>query len=268
MCEFCIKHGEGKKWYEVVTNYSEELLNTGGRRAHIIHFNLNFEREYSGILELADRFSRYPLIYYFIQSIAQRRQKKIHYGQVVPLEEAEKIIDFAGTVTRLPCVCRKTTTGNKNARYCFGLGATVPTGNPEIDAGLEALTGEEAKEAIRKYDREGMVHSIWTFNTPYIGGLCNCDHDCLAYRAQITKGLIKVFFRAEYIAFIDWNKCSGCRNCVRVCQFGAVQYITQHGKCYIDPFKCYGCGVCRSQCKKEAIVLDDRVKYPGLKNYW
>ena len=27
MCEFCTKHGEGKKWYEIMENYSRELLN-------------------------------------------------------------------------------------------------------------------------------------------------------------------------------------------------------------------------------------------------
>jgi hypothetical protein len=26
MCEFCISHGEGKKWYENITNYSRELF--------------------------------------------------------------------------------------------------------------------------------------------------------------------------------------------------------------------------------------------------
>lgn len=26
MCEFCVQHGEGKKWYLLMKNYSEELF--------------------------------------------------------------------------------------------------------------------------------------------------------------------------------------------------------------------------------------------------
>ncbi|HDO36136.1 MAG TPA: 4Fe-4S ferredoxin, partial [Nitrospirae bacterium] len=26
MCEFCTKHGEGRKWYENITNYTEDLF--------------------------------------------------------------------------------------------------------------------------------------------------------------------------------------------------------------------------------------------------
>ena len=38
MCEFCIKHGEGKKWYLNVKNYSEELVNDVNRRAYVKDF--------------------------------------------------------------------------------------------------------------------------------------------------------------------------------------------------------------------------------------
>ena len=38
MCEFCTKHGEGKKWYEIMENYSRELLNDPGRRTYIEQF--------------------------------------------------------------------------------------------------------------------------------------------------------------------------------------------------------------------------------------
>jgi hypothetical protein len=40
---------------------------------------------------------------------------------------------------------------------------------------LETLSKEEALDSIRKLDKEGLVHSVWTFKTPFIGGLCNCD---------------------------------------------------------------------------------------------
>jgi MinD superfamily P-loop ATPase len=104
----------------------------------------------------------------------------------------------------------------------------------------------------------GLVHSIWTFKTPFIGAICNCDHDCLAYKIQISSDLMNIMFKAEYIADIDPIKCVGCRNCQKLCQFGAVEYSAVNERCYINSTKCYGCGVCRSVCKKEAICLLDK----------
>lgn len=41
------------------------------------------------------------------------------------------------------------------------------------------LTKEEALAAFRHHEQEGLCHTVWTFMTPFIGGLCNCDRqDC------------------------------------------------------------------------------------------
>ncbi len=38
MCQFCIKHGEGKKWYLQAKNYAEDLLSDLRRRNFILNF--------------------------------------------------------------------------------------------------------------------------------------------------------------------------------------------------------------------------------------
>ena len=38
MCEFCHKHGEGKKWYLKAENYSDDSLNDLKRRKFIVDF--------------------------------------------------------------------------------------------------------------------------------------------------------------------------------------------------------------------------------------
>ena len=38
MCEFCHKHGEGKKWYLQAKNYSDDLLSDLERRKYIVDF--------------------------------------------------------------------------------------------------------------------------------------------------------------------------------------------------------------------------------------
>ncbi len=123
--------------------------------------------------------------------ILTHAQKQDHYGQVVPMEDVERIFEMVKGVVRLPCVCRRVTTGNMNARYCYGLTMDKQLMEALDDSfSLELLTKEEALESIRKLDKEGLVHSVWTFKTPFIGGLCNCDQDCMAYRiTHVAQGL-------------------------------------------------------------------------------
>ncbi|HWI54115.1 MAG TPA: 4Fe-4S binding protein [Desulfobacteria bacterium] len=262
MCEFCIKHGEGKKWYEVMEHYSRELLSLENREEYIKNFFPNMQRTANSTLarlELAKR--KVPLAYRFIRKIGTGRMKKLHFGQVVPLEDAEKIVDMVHSITRIPCVCRNVTTGQNSARYCLVLGID-PAGlfgdYPDLRASLETLTPAGARELLREFDRKGLVHSIWTFKTPYIGAICNCDRDCLAYRVQITNDLMNVMFKGEYFAVTDLTQCTGCRACRKLCQFGAIEFSVLNSKCYINTDKCFGCGVCRSACPANAIILTDR----------
>ena len=135
-------------------------------------------------------------------------------------------------------------------------------------SGLEKLSKEEAVSAFRDHEREGLCHTVWTFQSPFIGGVCNCDRsDCLAMRCTVTHS-IPVMFRAEYIAEVDPDACIGCRECMRVCQFGAIVYSASNKKVAIDQKRCYGCGICRSICEKNAIRLNDRNKIPTVANLW
>lgn len=266
MCEFCTKHGEGKKWYEVMENYSQELLAEEERQNYIKQFIPNIRcNAATNLARLHWAKQKLPFAYRFIRKLGTSGMKKFHYGQVVPLEDAESIVGMVQSITRIACICRSITTGRQDARYCLLLGVD-PTGVvhdwPELKASLETLTPDEAKQALRDFDRQGLVHSIWTFKTPYIGAICNCDHDCLAYKLQIGSDLLNVMFKAEYIAKIEPLQCAGCRNCLKLCQFGAIEYSVVNAKCYINAAKCYGCGVCRNGCKKAAISLLDKADLP------
>jgi len=261
MCEFCTEHGEGQAWYLTMRNFSQELLSQDQRREHIRDFFKDFEARTARSLSMLDKIQALPFLPEIVSRVAVRRQKKSHFGQVVPIEDVDLILNEMTSVVRIPCVCRSLTAGRKEMRYCYGLGID-PTGiigdYPDYGENLEWLTPEEARQAIHKLDKEGLVHSVWTFDTPFIGGLCNCDQDCMAYRMQIGTGLLQVFFPAEYVASVDWDLCSGCKLCRGHCPFGAIRYSASNDKCLIDPNLCYGCGVCRAICKKGAIQLSAR----------
>ncbi|MCP4574586.1 MAG: P-loop NTPase [bacterium] len=64
-------------------------------------------------------------------------------------------------------------------------------------------------------------------------------------------------FVAGHLAGIRSNDCTGCGECLRVCQFGAVS-AGPDGVCRIDPLACEGCGVCVHFCPSEAIDFPER----------
>ena len=265
MCEFCTQHGEGKKWYLVMSNYSRELYAQRGREEFMEGFLAHAENYVYKKTAKLGSIPKIPLVNRFIRRMAIRQQKAEHWGQVVPIEDVEQIVDMQDSIVRLPCVCRNLTTG-REARYCFGIGAD-PTGGmgkyPDYSHSLEKLEKEEAKKLLRSFDKQGMVHTIWTFKAPYIGGICNCDQDCMAYRSQV-KNMLPLMFRAEYVGVVDWELCKGCKNCLKQCQFGAIRYSNSMKKATIEMKECYGCGVCRAACEPGAITMKSRNDFAGL----
>jgi len=268
MCEFCTQHGEGQTWYLAMENYSKELLDKEGRREYAAGFLNGFHKSVPASIKKLDAVRRTPLMR-LARPVLTHAQKQDHYGQVVPMEDVEKIFELVQGAVRLACVCRRVTTGNMNARYCYGLTMDEQLLDALDDSfSLETLTKKEALESIRKLDKEGLVHSVWTFKTPFIGGLCNCDQDCMAYRITHARRDYPVMFRAEWVAMVSVDTCNGCRLCMRQCQYGAFRYSSNNKKVIIDPTACYGCGVCRAACKKDAITLLPRVSEKEAAAVW
>lgn len=281
MCEFCLKHGEGKTWYLEASNYSEDLLSDLKRRRLIEAYYTRPD----AIARSAQRLETLDLVPWlvrrFVRWNATRRQKSRHFGQIVPLEDVERILDLTNSVVRVACLCRFVTTGQE-ARYCYGVSMGPGGGRlgelfsdvadsyftgPD-SRGLEVLTKDEAMALFEQHEEEGLCHSVWTFGTPYVAGICNCDRpDCLAMKATIGHD-VPVFFRAEYVAEVDREACVGCRACMERCQFGAMGYSATLGTVFIDLRACYGCGVCRSACEHDAIHLAERNAVPVAADLW
>jgi ferredoxin len=282
VCEFCTKHGEGKVWYLQMANYSRELL----------HEDLSaVERDATGVttrLEWAHNFWE-TFVYPAFTGVAVpharpqspgmtptedqilAHRKVDHFGQVLTIEDVEKVIGMMDSITRIPCGCRFLSTGKTDQRYCFGLGIDrwgILGKYPDAASSLEVLTKEEASRMFRAFDDEGLVHSIWTGVTPYVIGMCNCDRDCGAYGGYIVKRGAPSFFRGESICQVDWDLCTGCKSCMSQCQFGAQFYSSALGKLYIEPARCFGCGVCRAACPNDAIALIPRSESPEAAGIW
>lgn len=282
MCEFCTRHGEGQRWYLQAKNYAEDLLSDLGRHRMLVEFLDNPKSALSAFrrLDLLDRMPRF--IGSPVKGYITARFKREHFGQVVPIEDIERIFGLVNSIVRLPCICRHMLAGRSDARYCYGV-AMGPNGGRLADilngldasfangpdtSGLEEIDPTAAIAALREYEGHGLCHTIWTFGTPFIGGICNCDRvDCLAMQATVARN-VQIMFRAEYVAEVDLDLCTGCRACMQVCQFGAIGFSVANQKAAIDLRACYGCGVCRAVCAQSAIALAERVEVPVAAEMW
>jgi NAD-dependent dihydropyrimidine dehydrogenase PreA subunit len=281
LCEFCVKHGEGKKWYLQAKNYSENLLDDLRRRTSIVDFLSGTDRlrQKAARLEQLDRLPGF--LKTAISHLITRKMKRSHFGQVVPIEAIEAIFGMVNSITRLACICRSITL-NQERRYCYAV-SLGPDGGRLHDIfdgmdhsflsgphseGLERLVREEALAAMKGHEKEGLCHTVWTFETPFIAAICNCDRtDCLGLRSTLMHG-VRVLFRSEYIAYVDPDLCTGCRECMRLCQFGALSFSAARKQVVIDKRLCYGCGICRSACAHHALSLQDRNTVPSVANLW
>ncbi|MEJ2033624.1 MAG: 4Fe-4S binding protein [Deltaproteobacteria bacterium] len=271
MCEFCTLHGEGKKWYENMVNYSEAMFHRVNSEGNLRRFLSGFRRSLEEGTARAGKWQRrMPRLYrLLIAPRLTRYLKKTHFGQIVPLEDAEGILARVGSIIRLPCICRRVTTGREH-RYCLAVGmdlAAVFREEPDF-RNFERLEATEAIGMLRRLDTEGMTHSVWTFNTPFIGALCNCDQNCMAYRFQHRMGLGRVMWKGECAAVIEDEACSGCRECLGRCYYGAVRFDRQRGRCRVVQELCSGCGLCRTVCENGAIRLVERSVVSAIADSW
>ncbi len=279
MCEFCVQHGEGKKWYLNAKNYSNDLLSDVKRRKLVVRsaywicdlWNIKFK--IAKFLPL-----KAPLLGRLFKRWIQEPMKKAHWGQIIPMEDVEQIFSFTNSITRIPCICRQLTTG-KECRTCFLLSLNTKElgiadivdqsflGGPDVTK-FEKVNREWALNFIRESETRGMVHSVWTFDTPFIGAVCNCEYSTGCISMKMYKEAVPIMFRGEYTAEIDTDKCVGCQACVKICQFDAIKFDKKNKKAEIDIAKCYGCGVCRKTCKTNSITLKARDLVPGAANLW
>jgi Pyruvate/2-oxoacid:ferredoxin oxidoreductase delta subunit len=269
MCEFCAQHGDGKKWYLDAENYAVDLSRDIERREYIIDFARGFDSSMSRFIPVLEKARRAPQpVRAAIDRYARPRQMADHWGQPVPIEECERIFDIATSIVQLPCVCRHFAKTPERG-YCIGV-TVLPADDVFAEAfrdfahgpdaaAFQRLTRDEALGVLHRAESEGMMHSVWTFKSPIIVGICNCNlaSGCMAMRTTLELGY-KTMWKGEYRATVDETVCSGCGACAERCPFDAVA-LDERDVAVVDTGACYGCGICRSACGSDAIALVDRM---------
>ena len=203
MCQFCIQHGDGKRWYANAANYAQDLQSDLRRRGYMVGFVRDFERTRRTVLAglSALRYVPRPLREPIAERVS-RSQREQHFGQPVPLEQCDRILRLATHITRLPCVCRGAMRPGSDAESCCIVATVHPhdgvlaecfsgyRGGPAAE-GFQKLTHPEAMAYLRLAEERGLAHTAWTFGTPFIAAIRNCDlpSGCLAMKTQLEGGI-------------------------------------------------------------------------------
>jgi MinD superfamily P-loop ATPase len=86
----------------------------------------------------------------------------------------------------------------------------------------------------------------------------DCDAD--APNLGLGLGIKEDFVKWEQVqtnekAVLDEKKCKGCKKCMEVCNFGAVEWDDVIKKPVFNSLLCEGCGACQLVCPENAIKL-------------
>ncbi|MBM3167571.1 MAG: 4Fe-4S ferredoxin [Chloroflexi bacterium] len=278
MCQWCERYGQGyERWYFNPENYARKMYKIRKEETEAAGAEANPQaaggmsfvgREFFEALDRGDRATADK-----IKNDAEQAAWVTHFGQVITLEDALRVIDIMYPIAVLTCGCRRSMQGlaDENNFTCMGMGPGMYKWERWPDTyrgGVEFLSPAEAKDFVTKLNKKGLVQSLYTFGTPYLGGLCNCDSpDCASIRLRVDHG-VKALVKGHEVARVDAELCNGCAQCIQRCQFRALNYSPTMNKAFIDQFQCFGCGLCATECPQDAIKLIERASLPALANEW
>ncbi len=282
MCYLCDEYGDPEYgngiWYLNPTNYARNMYKLREPSKGLSGAGLFLEGGVHGgpglpeLLEAQEKGDRQEY-----DRIRQTMHNNTFTGggsQVLPLKDADKVLELCSPIGLIGCICRKAVRAiderNEEEYTCMGMGVGMLKWErwPErYKGGVKFVNIDEAKEWNHKMDKRGFCHLLMLFGAPYIGGFCQCDYpDCLAIRSAVDFGV--GLLKSHYVAEVDYDKCNGCGVCVQRCQFGALKLELTSEKANIDQFKCYGCGLCETGCPRGAIKLVERKSLPALAEVW
>ncbi len=273
MCKYCGQYGAGHKWYLNPENFTEDIIKSNlVQVARIVEMlggpeKMDFEL---GAAQAIDILLPNLHDQAALEMVNEKMANELHGGQVVPLEDALKIVDLTKGIILIPCYCRKYFGGleKMTCMFFYPVNEMVPKTRPWEKC--EHLSAEDAKKYLREFDKLGYVHSVFWAPIPVPIVICNCEYPyCIGLRGRVNYGVMNTTRKSEYICVVDPDKCDGCQgepNCSKRCFFGAIKYSPSDQKVIVSPTDCFGCGVCRPSCNRGAMSLLERSQFVSLKD--
>jgi Pyruvate/2-oxoacid:ferredoxin oxidoreductase delta subunit len=157
-----------------------------------------------------------------------------------------------------PCRCRK---AHGTCDHAMETDIYIKSG-VDIWLGLfpdeyREITAGEVLEICRRSHSEGMAQILYSHldivSSDNYFVICNCCADgCLPLLSLAFYGAESYPFNSgPSRAFVEYDRCEGCRTCVEVCPFQA-RYLKDGKSRILD---CKGCGLCATNCPHRATMM-------------
>ncbi len=176
--------------------------------------------------------------------------------QVIPFDRARDIIlRNPDHIVAMQCPCRKA-----KEHPCLPLDVCLIIGDPFASFVLEhhprtsrSISPQEARLILKQEEARGHVHHAF-FKDAMLDrfyAICNCC-SCCCGAMQAHRNGTPMIISSGFVAEVDHSICVECGLCKSVCQFDA---ILVDGRITVDSETCMGCGVCVSNCPQGALSL-------------
>jgi Fe-S-cluster-containing hydrogenase component 2 len=181
-------------------------------------------------------------------------QEAIGPDTILPYDDVRAIIEKGKTFRVRGCICRvqQDLLGDRKCDFplenCIMIYATERPPSPDD------ISREQALALLDETEKVGLVHT--TSNViDEISYICNCCGCCCGILRGFNEwGIDEAIARANYLAEIDAEKCTGCEICVERCQVGAISM--SDGGAVVNLERCIGCGLCVTGCPSDAARLN------------
>jgi Na+-translocating ferredoxin:NAD+ oxidoreductase subunit B len=174
---------------------------------------------------------------------------------VMPYEEAGKILKKESKIVVVPCICRKEQKiaghgCDRPLETCLMLGAGAFF--YEQNGIGRAITQEDALKILNKGIEAGLVLQPSNSKKPTV--LCMCCGCC----CLVLKNLNRLDEPAKvactnYHVTVSQADCTGCGDCEELCQMGAI--TVKDESAVVSLSRCIGCGLCVAKCEFNAVAL-------------
>lgn len=182
-------------------------------------------------------------------------------NEILPNDDAMHLIDVKDPdhIALLPCPCREQE--RTHGRQCKheGFENSCLWFNEWADFWVERgdgkyITPEEAKDLLRKAEKEGLLIETVNNEITHSDCMCLCCTCCCGPMRMLKNFPDPARKNAGnyYIEKFD-DKCTNCGTCIGRCPMDAM--IKEGDRVIHDPIKCVGCGICVSTCEGKALEL-------------
>ncbi len=175
---------------------------------------------------------------------------------ISPPNKAREVVERAGQVHLLDCVCRvrEQACPPELTNICLHF-----EGAPEEELAKGRPISSEEALAILKMAAERRLVSQLFFKeaTQQVTELCSCcDCCCTPIRKLVQEGSYSGALRSEYVAVTDAALCVACELCLDSCFFEARR--VESGELTLVDERCFGCGRCVESCPEGAIRIESQ----------